>query len=137
MDQLNQLLQGLPGADLVTTDMKSVALAGALVPDSAGRWPGTPDYVTTHDVYYAALSLLPWLQAQPVVTSAGSEGTSVSVTAPDWHALTTFYRSHSRIVAASGNGVLGVLPIPDGPHVRKTDMAGGGKYYGDVNTDLG
>lgn len=137
LDDLNVLLQSLPGYALLTTDMKLAALAGALIPDPSGVWPGEAGYVTTHDVYFAALSLLGFLQAQPVVRSTSSEGTSVSVDAPDWGALARYYRSQSRIVWSTGNTVLGRVDIPEGPHVYRTDMSGRGDSYGDVDTDLG
>lgn len=136
MDELNALLDSLPNAALVTVAMRQQALDGAVVPDAEGRYPGTPGYVPTYDAYYAALNLLPLLQAQPIVTAASSEGTSISATPPDWAALATFYRSLSAIVASNGNSVLGILPIPGGPHVKRVDMSGRWDTNGDVDTDL-
>lgn len=136
MDELNELLSTLPGYALLTDNMKTVAMGGALIPDSEGRWPGQDDYVETFDIYFAALKLLPFLQAQPVVTSAGSEGTSVSVKPTDWSAIIAFYRGASSIIQATGNDMLRVVPIPDPPHVRRVPMNDRGGYYGDVDTDL-
>lgn len=135
--QLNELLQTLPGYELLTEAMKTAAMSGALIPDSDGHWPGTSGYTPTYDIYFAALKLLPFLQAQPVVTSAGSEGTSVSVKPADWNAIMRFYRENSLIIQATGNDVLHLVPIPDPPHVRRVSMRDGGGYYGDVDTDIG
>lgn len=135
MDELNALLVSLPGYALLTDTMKNAALAGALVPDAAGVWPGGAGYVPTYDVYYAAISLIGFLQAQPVVRQSSSEGTSVAVDAPNWDGLLAWYRSMSPICQAMGTSVLNKVLIPDGQHVRRTDMSGGG-IYGDVDTDL-
>lgn len=135
--ELNKLLEALPGYSLLTDSMKTSALMGALIPDEAGRWPSNPEYVPTYDVYFAALSLLPFLQSQPVVTSASSEGTSVSVQATDWNSIRAFYRGLSPICSTNGNDVLQIVPIPDVPHVRRVPMNDRGGYYGDVDTDLG
>lgn len=137
MDELNALLENLPGYSSITVAMKNAALSGALIPDAGGVWPGQNGYVPTYDVYFAALNLLGFLQAQPFVRQSSSEGTSVAVDAPDWGALASYYRSQSRIVQSQGGTVLQSVAIPEGPHVRKTDMSGRGPYYGDVDTDLG
>lgn len=135
VDDLNELLQGLPGEDLITPAMKDRALAGALIPDSSGVWPGGEGYVPTYDVYFAAYSLIGFLRAQPTVTNANSEGTGVTVTPPDWAALMRYYTGQSPIL--SGHDVLQVVPIPDPPYIHRTDMRGRDAYYGDVDTDLG
>lgn len=137
IDELNALLWNLPGYALITPEMKAVALAGAQVPDENGVWPGEPGYIPTYDVYYAALSLLPFLAAQPVVRQSSSEGTSVAVDAPSWDGLASYYRSMSPICQLTGNGVLTVVPIPGGPHVYHTDMSYGGADGVNVDTDLG
>ena len=137
MDELNALLENLPGYSSITVTMKNAALSGALIPDANGVWPGQNGYIPTYDVYFAALNLLGFLQAQPFVRQSSSEGTSVAVDAPDWGALASYYRSQSRIVQSQGGTVLQSVAIPEGPHVRKTDMSGRGPYYGDVDTDLG
>lgn len=134
--KLNELLSTLPGYALLTDTMKTAAMSGALIPDSEGRWPGQEEYEPTYDIYFAALKLLPFLQAQPVVTSASSEGTSVSVKPTDWTAIITFYRGSSTIIQATGNDVLRAVPIPDPPHARKVSMQDRGGYYGDVDTDI-
>lgn len=136
MDDLNALLISLPGYGLLTNTMKQNALNGARIPDAAGVWPGEPDYINTYDEYFAAMSLIGFLQAQPVVRQASSEGTSTAVDAPSWGGLLSWYRSMSPICQAQGNTLLGVVPIPDGPHVARTDMSGRWDGYGDVDTDL-
>ncbi|WNO28256.1 hypothetical protein SEA_GAREY24_9 [Microbacterium phage Garey24] len=136
MDELNALLQNLPGYALLTETQKQAALTGARVPDSFGLWPGEDGYEVTYDVYYAALNLLGFLMAQPVVRQTSSEGTSIAVDAPDWRALAAYYRSQSVICSATGNGVLQRVAIPDVPHVRHANMEGAGHGYGDVDTDL-
>lgn len=137
MATLDELLGNLPNYDLVTSAMKQAALDGAQVPDSQGRWPGEDNYVPTYDVYFAAISLVAFLKAQPFVKSASSEGTSVSAQAPDWDSLLAYYRSQSPIVQSTGRQVLQRVPIPDVPHVRRTDMSGGWDYSGDIDTDIG
>jgi len=137
MDDLNALLFNLPGYGLLTPDMKQKALDGALVPDVNGVWPGQAGYINTYDEYWAATSLIGFLQAQPVVRQTSSEGTSVAVDAPNWSGLVAYYQSMSRIAQATGNGLLNVLPIPDGPHVYHTDMSGRWGDDDNVDTDLG
>lgn len=137
MDELNKLLEGLAGYAMLTPAMKQAALNRSLIPDTFGVWPGRPGYLPTYDIYFAALMVIPLLAAQPVVTSASSEGTSASVRATDWGQLAASYRGLSTIVQATGNGVLNILPIPDVPHVRRVPMNDRGGYYGDVDTDIG
>lgn len=133
--KLNELLATLPGYALLTTSMKTVALQASLIPDSEGRWPGDTDYEATYDIYFAALSLLPFLQAQPVVTSAGSEGTSISVKPMDWEAIRVFYRGQSVIVSGQQHVITSVA-IPDVPHVKRVPMNDRGGYFGDIDTDV-
>ena len=47
MDELNALLENLPGYSSITVAMKNAALSGALVPDANGVWPGQGGYVPT------------------------------------------------------------------------------------------
>lgn len=136
IDDLNALLASLPGYSLLTVNMKQNALNGARIPDAAGVWPGEDGYVETYDEYFAAISLIGFLQAQPVIRQSSSEGTSIAVDAPNWGGLLAWYRSLSPICQAQGNHVLTVVPIPDGPHVTRTDMSGRGDGNGDVDTDL-
>lgn len=135
IDDLNSLLSGLPNYASLTTGMKNAALEGARIPDSSGVWPGEVGYVTTYDVHFAALNLIGFLMAQPVVRQTSSEGTSVAVDAPKWDVLMAYYRSMSPILAATGNTVLQSVPIPDGPHVKRMPMRGGAGND-DVDTDL-
>lgn len=136
MEELTELISSLPNASLLTDRMKQDALAGARVPDSNNVWPGNPGYAATYDVYYAAVGLVGFLQAQPVVRQSSSEGTSVAVDAPNWSGLIAWYRSMSPIAQATRPGVLGIIPIPGGPHVRRTDMSGRTDGYDNVDTDL-
>ncbi|QKN87710.1 hypothetical protein IXEL_9 [Microbacterium phage Ixel] len=137
IDDLNGLLSPLPGYGILTDVMKQTALDGARIPDGAGVWPGQPGYQTTYDIYWAALSLIGFLQAQPVVRQTSSEGTSVAVDAPNWTGIAAYYRGASVIAgAASASPILNVIPIPGGPHVVPVDMSGrGGEPYDDVDTD--
>lgn len=135
-DDLNALLISLPGYGLLTDSMKQAALDSALIPDSSGVWPGQLGYVTTYDVYWAAFSLLGFLEAQPVVRQSSSEGTSVAVDAPSWTTLAAYYKSMSPVAQASGNGVLTEVSIPM-HHVHRTDMSGRWDQNDDVDTDLG
>ena len=137
MDDLNGLLAPLPGFVVLSPAMKEQALAMALVPDADGVWPGQPAYVETYDVYWAGISLLAYMMAQPFVKQAASEGTSTTVEGPNWAGVLAFFRSQSRIYAATQGSVLRAIPIPDGPHVLPTDMSGRWDDYGDVDTDLG
>lgn len=136
LDDLNALLAPLPGYDVLTESMKVHALNRALIPDGAGVWPGQPAYQTTYDIYWAALSLLGFLQAQPVIRQSSSEGTSVAVDAPSWTAVAMYYREQSHIASTTAGDILTVVPIPGGPHVVPTDMRSRGGGYGDVDTDL-
>ena len=135
LDDLNDLISSLPGYSSITTGMKNTALAGSVLPDSNGVWPGEDGYVTTYDIYFAAYSLVGFLKARPIVTSSSSEGTSVTVQAPDWDSLLVYYRSMSPILSATG-GVLTPVPIPDWPHVSKVSMRGDGGYGSGIDTDL-
>lgn len=136
IEDLTALLANLPNASLISDQMKLDALEGARIPDTNGVWPGEQDYIPTYDSYYAAVGLVGFLQAQPVVRQSSSEGTSVAVDAPNWGGLLAWYRSMSQIASATGNGLLTKVLIPDGPHVLHTDMSG--RYDGndDVDTDL-
>lgn len=136
LGDLEQLICSLPGASILTDTMKQGALDGALIPDANGVWPAEPGYSNTYDVYYAAVTLVGFLKAQPVIRSTSSEGTSVSVDAPDWSSLLAYLRSMSPIIQAQGGGILNIVPIPGGPHVHRTDMSGRWNGYGDVDTDL-
>lgn len=138
IDDLNGLLISLPGYSTLTDKMKTDALNGARIPDGAGVWPDQPGYQVTYDIYWAGISLVGFMQAQPFVKSSGSEGTQVTVEKPDWSGILTYFRSQSVIARASQSGpILTAVPIPDVPHVRRTDMSGRGDAYGDVDTDLG
>jgi hypothetical protein len=138
IDDLNSLLSGLPNYASLTTGMKNAALAGALIPDVDGVWPGSTDplYVTTYDIYFAAINLIGFLKAQPVVRQTSSEGTSVAVDAPDWSTLLGYFRSMSPIISATGHDVLQIVAIPEVPHVKRVSMSYGGEGYDDVDTDL-
>lgn len=138
VEDLTALVANLPNAALLTLTMKQDALNGALIPDALNVWPGNIGYTATYDVYFAAISLLGFLQAQPVVRQSSSEGTSVAVDAPSWGSLMAYYRSMSTISQATSNGVLQKVLIPEGPHVFRIDMSGrGGGRYDDVDTDVG
>lgn len=136
IDDLNALLVSLPGYSLLTTQMKTDALAGARIPDSVGVWPDNVGYVSTYDTYFAAIGLVGFLRAQPVVRSSSSEGTSVSVDAPDWGGLLAWYRSMSPICAATGSGILQRISIPEGPHIKRVPMNLRSDGSDNVDTDL-
>jgi len=137
IDDLNELLAPLPGYAVLTPTMKQNALNMALIPDAAGVWPGNPDYVTTYDVYWAAISLSGYMMAQPFVKQAASEGTSTTVDAPNWSGILAYFRSQSVIAQATeATPILTELVIPGLPHVIATDMSGRWDGYGDVDTDL-
>ena len=136
MELLDDLLKTLPGFETITPLMKQSALDGAVIPDSAGVWPGKPSYVTTYDVYYAAVTLIGFLKAQPVVRQVSSEGTSAALDAPQWGAVYQHFTSLSPILGMQ-SGIIREVPIPGGSHVRRTDMSGVNDDYGDVDTDLG
>ncbi|QOP65207.1 hypothetical protein SEA_ZAYULIV_10 [Microbacterium phage Zayuliv] len=137
MDDLNGLLAPLPGYVVLSPAMKERALATALIPDAAGVWPGEEGYVNTYDVFWAATSLIGYMQAQPFVKQAASEGTSTTVEKPDWSSILAYFRSMSVIASATQAGpILSVIDIPDAPHVVRTDMSGRWDGYGDVDTDL-
>lgn len=137
MDELSNLLQTLPGYSLISVSMKQAALEGARVPDSFGRWPGEEGYEPTYDVYFAAVTLLGFLQTQLVIRQISSEGTSVAVDAPLWGALTAYLRSMSPIHGAARKDVLRAAPIPDRPHVHRSHMYDRGSSCDNVDTDVG
>jgi hypothetical protein len=141
LTDLTALVANLPGASLISQKQYTDALAGALMPDASGVWPGNPGYVETQDIYFAALSLIGFLQAQPVVRQSSSEGTSVAVDAPNWSGLLAYYRGASPICGAMGGDLLRPIYF-DNTHVHRTDMSGldgfGGRTDDDnVDTDLG
>ncbi|QKY80309.1 hypothetical protein SEA_MERCEDES_9 [Microbacterium phage Mercedes] len=137
MDDLNGLLAPLPGYVVLSQTMKDRALATSLIPDGLGVWPGQPGYQNTYDVFWAALSLVGYMSAQPFIRQASSEGTSTAVDAPSWAGITSYFRSQSVIAQAnSANPILTEIEIPGGPHVVRTDMSGRWDGYGDVDTDL-
>lgn len=136
-DDLKALVVSLPGADNITDNMIEKALAGSLMPDANGVWPGQEGYIETQDIYWAAVSLVAFLSALPVIRSASSEGTAMSQDAPSWGGLTAYYKSMSPIAQATSSTVLGSIPIPATPHVYRTNMNERGSQYGDVDTDLG
>lgn len=136
IDDLSSLLANLPNASLISLQMKTDALNSARIPDAAQVWPDDVGYVPTYDIYFAALALLGFLMAQPVVRQSSSEGTSVAVDAPSWSALATYYRSMSPICAAQGGSVLQAVAIPQKSHVYRTDMTGRYDDNDNVDTDL-
>lgn len=135
--RLDELLQGLPGAGLLSVSMKNAALVQSQIPDAHSVWPGQDGYHATYDIYWAAINLVGFLQAQPVVRQSSSEGTSIAVDAPNWGSLLGYYRSMSVISQANSGPILTAIPIPGGPHVYRTDMRGRSNGYDDVDTDLG
>lgn len=122
---LDQILQSIPYGDKITEDQKAHALSKSLIPDSNGVWPGHAGYVNTYDVFYAALSLVDLLEAQPAVTQASSEGTSVSTTAVDWSKIRKWLASGSSI--AGNQPAFTVIPLPYDPGVS---------VYTDVTTEV-
>lgn len=140
-DDLKALLANLPGAALITERQYDDALSGARVPDGLGVWPGAVGYQDTFDIYWAAISLVGFLAAQPFVKQSSSEGTSVSVEAPSWAGLLAYYRTQSSVAQATARPVLGTIPIPATPHVARVDMSdsdwlGRRGSIGDIDTDL-
>lgn len=136
METLNSLLSSLPNSELISEQMRKDALEASVIPDADGRLPGSDDYVATYDAYYAAYRLIPFLQAQSVVTATSSEGTSVSATPPNWGALIAYYHSMSHILSLNYSDFT-VLNLPSAPYVKRNDMSGRDAHYGDVDTDLG
>lgn len=134
MEELNTILASLSGGANTPDSIKYQALQRSLVPDDEGRLPGSAGYVDTYDVYFAAYLLVDFLSAQPNVTSAGSEGTSISTTAPDWDAARRMFSSMSLIMGMQPH--LGFILYDNPPIIVPTDMTGRG-VYGDINTDLG
>lgn len=135
MEELEQLLKSLPGYDLVTEGMKHKALQGARIPDADGNMPGDRKYVPTYDAYFAAYGLVGFMQAQPAVTTASSEGTSVTTTGYNWDGLRQWLRANSAICQSTDADVFTVIPIPNTHPVTRTNMHGGGPYD-DHDTDV-
>lgn len=110
--QLDGLLAACPGYDKISLQVKAEALNRSLIPDSMGRVPGADGYQPTQDHAYAAMLLLPALQAQAQATTVASEGTTVSTTVTDWQALRAFLASMSPICRLRGQGVFGIYHVP-------------------------
>lgn len=108
---LDDLLAAYPGYDRIGTQAKAAALNQAVTPDSGGRLPGSEGWQPTYDYAYAAILLLPALQAQAQATTVTSEGTTVSTTVADWRALRAFLASMSPICRGQ-QGVLQAVYLP-------------------------
>lgn len=114
---LDNLLGTYPGYDRISAEMKAEALTRSVTPDSTGLPPGADGWQPTYDSAYAALLLIPALQAQPQATAVTSEGTTVSTTVTDWKALRAFLTSMSPICRQQSQGVFRVWHIPqETPH---------------------
>lgn len=109
---LDDLLGAYPGYDKISAQTKASALNLAVTPDSGGRLPGAEGYQPTYDYAYAAILMLPALQAQAQATTVASEGTTVSTTVTDWRALRAFLASMSPICKSQSQGVFQVAYIP-------------------------
>jgi hypothetical protein len=136
---LDEILAGLPNASMLTTTMKETALHQSAIPDANGVWPGKSGYSDTFDIYWAAIQLISFLKAQPFVNQTASEGTSITVSRPDWGALVAYYQSMSPIAGATAAPALSYINIPSTPVAVKVDMndedwKGRRTSYGDVNT---
>lgn len=123
METLKALLALIPGSSIITPSMMEKALDDSLIPDKQGRLPGTPGYRFNHDVYYAVYTLIWLIRAQPEVTTASSEGTSITTTPFDWDSFIMFLKANSVIL--SNQGVFTVIPIPAEDRIRRVDMSGG------------
>lgn len=109
---LESLLGAYPGYDKISTQMKDEALARAVTLDSEGTPPGVDGWQPTYDYAYAALLLLPALQAQPQATTVTSEGTTVATTVADWKTLRAFLAGMSPICRQQAQGVFAVFHVP-------------------------
>lgn len=122
MPTLDDVLALIPGGDVVSQAMRESALAKSLIPDSSGHLPGEQGYTPTHDAFYAALTLLGVVRAQPAVTTASSESTSISTTTPDWPSLEAWLRSQS--VICRSQDTLTTIPITYADYTTKVYMEG-------------
>lgn len=118
---LDSLLAAYPGYDKLSEYVKAEALTRAVIPDSEGRLPGVDGWQPTYDYAYAAILLIPALQAQPQATSVASEGTSVHTSTPDWKALRAFLASLSPICKQQAQGIFTVWHIPQEDARPSTD----------------
>lgn len=132
MTELDKLIDGLPNADRISKEARQQMLDASLIPDADGRRPGEANYVTTYDVAYAAWRLVDMLQGFPVTTSAGSEGTSVTMTAPNWAALKTSFAAMSPILKCQLD-VIRIVALPPDPYIKRVPMFGGND---DINTTV-
>ena len=108
----------------------------SLIPDGDGNLPFSPEYEKTMDPWYLSLLYVEWLCGSPQITSASSEGASLSVTQADWDSLKRFLRSRSVICQSSESAVLTEISI-DNTHVDRVPMRDRSHLYGDVDTDIG
>lgn len=134
LEELRSLLHVIPDLELEDPLLRQ-CLNRALIPDSAGVLPGKAEYTPSYDVAYAAYLLVDALSSQPMVTTASSEGTSVTTTTPDWDSLKRFLSSMSTILTTGG--AFTVLSVPDPLDIRRNDMSGRGASYEDIDTDVG
>lgn len=139
---LTELMTNLPNATLISDGQRLAALNVSLIPDELGVWPGQPGYQPSYDIFWAAISLVGFLQAQPSIKHTASEGTQVVLDPPNWGSLVAYYRSMSPIAQKVSRTVLRPVVVPGESHVRKLDMHGHDYYdwrtsNGDVNTDVG
>lgn len=98
---------------VLTDDELLAALAQSQIPDEDGNWPGSPGYIPTWDLDWAAaeaceLRAVKRVSAgdQDVVTKIQSEGSSFDLHTErsDWLALAKYWRSRSYIGRMIGYG---------------------------------
>lgn len=150
VDEARQQLRDMlaPVGVTLTDEQADKALAGAVTPDPAGRWPQHPDWVPSWCLYWAAATICDeqaMLQAvgRPgAVTRIQSEGTTLDVageTLTDWGRVAAYWRGMSPLAAYLQNvtpPTLGVVDVPsDGrtPYTPTSTQLDGGDLGGSVN----
>ena len=103
-------------AEDVPDETWDVVLARSVIPDTAGRWPGSAGYVDSYDPDWAAAELvsirIDQTMTAETVTEWSSEGTRFRSTPAELVALEQRLRDRSVIMRCQPADVLGRITVP-------------------------
>lgn len=103
-------------AENVPDETWDVVLARSVVPDTAGRWPGSAGYMDSYDPDWAAAELvsirIDQTMTSETVTEWSSEGTRFRSTPAELVALEQRLRDRSVIARCQPADVLGRIVVP-------------------------
>lgn len=115
-------------AENVPDETWDVVLARSVVPDTAGRWPGSAGYVDSYDPEWAAAELvsirIDQTMTSETVTEWSSEGSRFRSTPADLVSLEQRLRSRSVIARCQPDDVLGRITVP-GSRINYGTRSGG------------